>query len=242
MSTATLDRTTADVGKRNEPNRHAWVEAALAALPAGSRLLDAGAGQQQYRPRCAHLRYVSQDFAQYNGDGADASGLHSQWDASRADIICDITAIPEPDASFDAILCTEVLEHVPDPLAALAELTRLLRPGGSLILTAPFCSLTHMAPFHYTTGFSRYFYRCHLERLGFDIVALEENGNYFEYMAQEVRRLRGISKRYAGAPLHDDELAAVDTLLAALRRLTVADEGSAELLCFGVHVLARKRE
>jgi len=62
------------------------------------------------------------------------------------DVISDITSIPLPDASFDACLCTEVLEHLPHPIEALRELARLLRPGGRLILTAPFCSLTHFSP------------------------------------------------------------------------------------------------
>lgn len=230
-----------DVGRKNEPTRHAWVEHALTRIAAGGRILDAGAGQQQYREFCSHLDYVSQDFAQYTGD-TESAGLHNVgWDTSRTDIICDITAIPEPDGSFDAVLCTEVLEHVPDPVAALKELSRLVRRGGRLIVTAPFCSITHMAPYHYSTGFSRYFYREHLPKLGWEILEISENGNFFEYLAQETRRLRGVCKRYAGGGLRDDELVAVDTLLTALRRLSAADRGSSELLCFGCHVLAQKQ-
>jgi SAM-dependent methyltransferase len=231
-----------DVGRKNEATRVAWLEAALAKIPAGGRILDAGAGEQQFRRFCSHLRYVSQDFAQYDGGASDNAGLHTPgWDTSRTDIICDITAIPEPDGAFDAVMCTEVIEHVPDAVAALRELARLVRAGGYLILTAPFCSITHMAPHHYATGFNRYFYREHLPRLGFDVVDLEENGNFFEYLAQETRRLRSVSRRYAGGALRDDEMAAVETVLTALRRLSAADRGSAELLHFGCHVLARKR-
>jgi SAM-dependent methyltransferase len=185
---------------------------------------------------------VSQDFAQYDGGAADRAGLHSTWDTSRTDIICDITSIPETDGAFDAVMCTEVIEHVPDAVAALRELARLVRPGGYLIVTAPFCSLTHMAPYHFATGFSRYFYREHLPRLGFNILDLEENGNFFEFLAQETRRLRSIAKRYVGGVLRDDELAAINTVLTALRRLSAADMGSVEMLHFGCHVFARKND
>ena len=229
------------VGRRNEHARVAWIERALRKVPAGSRLLDAGAGEQQFRKFCSHLRYVSQDFARYDGRG-DGAGLQTgAWDRSGLDLVCDITAIPEPAASFDAILCTEVLEHLPDPLAALREFNRLLRHGGYLILTAPFCSLTHFAPYHFCTGFGRYFYRAHLRPDEFEVLDLQENGNFFEFLAQETRRLRGIAQRYAGDALNEEESAAVDTMLRALQRFSESDRGSSELLHFGCHVLARKK-
>lgn len=49
----------------------------------------------------------------------------------------DVTAIPLPDANFDLIVCSHVLEHVPDDRAALRELRRVLRPGGLAILQQP---------------------------------------------------------------------------------------------------------
>lgn len=60
------------------------------------------------------------------------------------------------DASFDAILCSEVLEHVPEPTHALDELAHLLKLGGVMKLTAPFGSNVHMALYHYCSGFSTF--------------------------------------------------------------------------------------
>jgi ubiquinone/menaquinone biosynthesis C-methylase UbiE len=71
----------------------------------------------------------------------------------------DIEALPFADASFGTVLCTEVIEHIPDPSAALAEFRRVLQPGGMLIGSVParsaiwklrFLSSTcpHSEPFH----------------------------------------------------------------------------------------------
>lgn len=180
----------------NEENRQAWLKKTLASLPAGVRILDAGAGESRNRPLCSHLAYVSQDFGQYQGAG-DGKGLQTgKWDTSHIDLVCDITAIPEPNAAFDAILCSEVLEHVPDPTKALDEFARLLKPGGKLILTAPFASLVHFAPYHYCSGFSRYWYEHHLIRRGFQIDELTPNGDWFAYCQQELMRLGSMARRY----------------------------------------------
>jgi ubiquinone/menaquinone biosynthesis C-methylase UbiE len=228
------------VGTENEAVREAWVQAKLRGLAPGLRLLDAGAGERRFKPYCAHLRYVAQDFAQYDGKG-DAAGLQTRaWNQDGLDIVSDVTAIPEPDGSFDAILCTEVLEHVAAPIAALEEFSRLLPGGGALILTAPFCSLTHFAPFHFYSGFNSYFFAHHLQNLGFEILELEANGNFFEYIAQEVHRLPSIAQRYGGGRLGFWEKRAVRTLLRALGRFSPGGGESAELLNYGFHILARK--
>lgn len=119
------------VGTQNQSNREAWLEKTLKNIPSGSRILDAGAGELKYKPLCQHLNYVSQDFAQYNGEG-DGKGLQTgAWDQTKLDIISDITAIPEPDGSFDAVMCIEVFEHLPEPIKAIKEFSRLLKGGGS---------------------------------------------------------------------------------------------------------------
>ena len=233
------------VGTQNEAPREAWLQETLAKIPDGARLLDAGAGEQRHKKYCGHLQYVAQDFAQYDGKG-DAIGLQTgSWDQSQLDIVGDIAAIPESDQSFDAILCVEVFEHIPHPIEALKEFARLLKPDGRLILTAPFCSMTHFAPYHFYTGFSRYFYQHYLPLYGFEIVEMQMSGNYFEYLAQEIRRLPEIATRYADRRSRSPQSIllrlASRLLLGALQAFTDADQGSSELLCYGLHVLAVKK-
>ncbi len=228
------------VGTANELQRDEWVQCRLAEIPQHWQILDAGAGQQRYRPFCRHLQYVAQDFAAYE-PGVDASGLHSEcWDYQGLDIVCDITAIPRPLGSFDAILCTEVFEHLPDPLGAIREFARLLRPGGRLLLTAPFVSLTHFAPYHYATGFNRYFYETHLSARGFRIDELSCNGNYFELVAQELRRVSSVGERFSSCRPRRWERWALRAVLRMLARFSSRDSGSSELACFGLHVAATR--
>ena len=53
----------------NESERNRWLGKTLANIPAGLRVLDAGAGELRNKGLCAHLSYVSQDFCQYDGGG-----------------------------------------------------------------------------------------------------------------------------------------------------------------------------
>ncbi len=221
----------------NDENRQAWLKSTLSSIPEGLRILDAGAGELGNRPLCSHLEYVSQDFCQYEGCG-DSKGLQTgKWDTSGIDLISDIVAIPESDASFDVILCSEVLEHVPEPTKALDEFLRLLKPGGKLILTAPFASLVHFAPYHYCTGFSRYWYEHHLVQRGFQIEYLISNGDWFDFCQQELMRLGGMSRRsgdlcwpFAYA------LGILGAFYFKIRKGKQADD----VACFGWHCVAHK--
>jgi ubiquinone/menaquinone biosynthesis C-methylase UbiE len=230
------------VGTRNEATRVEWIKKTLAGMTQGTRILDAGAGERPFRKFCAHLDYVAQDFGEYDGSG-DNKGLQmGKWDQAQLDILSDITRIPEPDASFGAIMCTEVLEHLQDPLAAIREFRRLLKVGGYLILTSPFCSLTHFSPFHFYSGFNRYFYKQHLEGMGFRIIEILSNGNYFEFLGQELRRLPIIARKYCQDYPRLYERVVIRLALIMLGRFANKDKGSKELLCFGYHVLAKKAE
>lgn len=112
-----------------------------ASLPRGSHVLDAGAGNAPYRSLFTHCDYVTVDWP---------ASVHDQ--ASQADIVADLHRIPLADGAVDAVLATEVLEHVFDIEGVLHELYRVLRPGGRLQATVPFVIWEHESPY----DFARY--------------------------------------------------------------------------------------
>ena len=114
------------------------------------------------------------------------------WPTSSArtgpDVGADVQALPFRDGAFDAIKATELLEHVPDVARALGECRRVLRPGGHLVITAPFLERLHGDPGDY----SRYT-RSMWERLLADAdlkpVTIAEQGGYFTHLAGLLRFL-----------------------------------------------------
>lgn len=228
------------IGLENEAQRNAWVESELARLAKSSCLLDAGAGTQRYRKFCTHLKYVSQDFCEYDGIGDQRGFQPGSHETAGTDIVSDICAMPVPDGAFDHVLCTEVLEHVPDPVGAIRELGRVMKPGGVLLLTVPFASLTHMAPYYYQSGFSRYFFEYWLPRLGFTLEELVQNGDWATWMGQELRRVPDFQSAATGnRGLSLPRRIALRVMLAWLGELKSSPR-LGELLCFGLHVRARK--
>ena len=231
-----------NIGGNNASLRDEWVRNKLSDMSEGQKILDVGAGEGRYRKYTAHLEYVAQDFNGYDGEG-NGSGLHTgTWDCSAVNIVSDITDIPVSDSSFDIVLCTEVLEHVPDPRAAINEMVRVLKPGGKLIVTAPFCSLTHFSPYHFCTGFNKYFYMNMMESGGCSIEEIQPSGDWFDYVSQEVRRLPSVVGSYT-----DRSVGIFDKLLIGLVLLRMnfykkkqLNMSSSELLTYGYHLVATK--
>ena len=117
------------------------------------RTLDLGA---QNGPYASHFpRRVALDLR-------PASGVH---------VIGDAQALGLADASFDVVLCTEVLEHVPEPQRAVDEMFRVLKPGGRLLLTTRFLFPIHDAPHDYFR-YTKYGLRHLFETNGFDVVEI----------------------------------------------------------------------
>ena len=99
----------------------------------GGNLLDVGCGSQQYR------QYLNCE--QYFG---------IEWSADkRPPVVADVTQIPFRDRAFDSALCTEVLEHLPEPGHCLEEIHRVVKPGGSVFFTVPMTVHTHSEPYDF---------------------------------------------------------------------------------------------
>ncbi len=173
----------AEVQDFNARTRDKWVAEQAATVPTGARVLDVGAGTAPYRHLFSHCVYETHDFAQYQNYQDGSEGKYAPLN-----YVSDVCKIPVPDKSFDVILCTEVLEHVPYPIDALAEMCRIVKPGGTLFITAPLGSGLHQQPFHFYGGYTDHWYRKFLTEFGCEAISIEPNHGFFAHLAQECAR------------------------------------------------------
>jgi SAM-dependent methyltransferase len=152
-------------------------------VPPRSRVIDVGAGDAPYRELFGHVEYVTADWEH---------SVHE--DGATSDVKAPADALPVEDESFDAVLLTQVLEHVPDPRKVLGELLRILRPGGRLYLTAPLVWELHELPFdyyRYTSPGLRHL----MEEAGFEDVEVDARNDCFSTLAQLMLNLRHVMGR-----------------------------------------------
>jgi len=122
--------------------RYEWL-----GLRAGDRLLDlgCGAGRHAFEAYRRGARVVAFDYDM--AELKDVKGMFGALAGSEASTLPvsawatttngDATLLPFPDATFDRVIAAEVLEHIPDDEAAISELARVLRPGGTMAITVP---------------------------------------------------------------------------------------------------------
>lgn len=116
-----------------------FVERVAASLSAGTRILDAGAGEGVYKKYFPHCNYKAIDLAV--GE--------RRWNYTNLDYTGPLHDMPIKDAVFDAVLCTQVLEHLEWPRESMKEMHRVLRPGGRLYMTVPMAQNEHQAPYDF---------------------------------------------------------------------------------------------
>lgn len=169
--------------------------------PPGAILLDVGAGSCPCRVTVETMRpdlqYLAHDFAGYREAHVESVAARKIMSMGYCkpglDVVSDITAIPLPDESIDIVYCSNVLEHVPDPVAAFNELARVMRAEARLFFAVPFGGGLHNLPFHFTAGFTHRFFEYHGTRLGLEVV----NMTYaFTPWTSDVPRLNHLAHRW----------------------------------------------
>ena len=151
------------------------VEALADVLPEGARVLDAGAGEGQYAQHFQRHRYTGVDLGV--GDAA--------WNYGHLDAVADLTALPFRDATFHAVLNIVTLEHLREPLAALREVARVLKPGGVLLLIAPHEWEVHQSPHDYFR-YTRHGLQYLLDEAGLRLEDMAPAGGYFRLMSRRL--------------------------------------------------------
>jgi len=107
----------------------------------------------------------------------------------NTDVVGQIEQIPFPEASFDSIVCTQVLGDVYDLPRAFHEIYRVLRPNGLALITEDFLNPLHDEPTDYWR-FTRHSLKQLAETAGLEIVVLQSRGGYHQVMAQLKNRYR----------------------------------------------------
>jgi SAM-dependent methyltransferase len=211
--------------------RESLLEFALrvaAELPPGSRLIDVGAGNSPYRELFDHVHYESTDWE------------HSVHPRARAvDHVGPAHDLPVSDEAYDAVLCTQVLEHVPNPDAVIAELYRVLCPGGRLYLTVPLAWELHEMPFDF------YRYTPHglatiLSGAGFGELDIRPRNDCFATLAQLLQNVGSTMGRYPDGK--DAQRAQVQSMLHAMAATvaTFSDLDARGIFPLGYSIVARR--
>lgn len=133
-------------------------------------LLDVGCGRKPYR-------------SSYFSAATSYTGIDQSVTNADADIVGSALDLPFGDQTFDTVVGTEILEHVPDPLGALREMRRVLKTDGHLVLTTPMYWPRHEMPFDYL----RFPYDGLLyfaEESGFTLVRMFNRGHAYAFLGQ----------------------------------------------------------
>ena len=136
-------------------------------------VLDAGCGVMPFREEMERL-------------AASYQSLDVQRRAPEVDIIADLQDMPQvASETYDLVVCSEVLEHVPRPDRATAEVARILKPNGIFVISVPHLSRLHEEPhdfYRYTHHGIRYL----LENAGFQVIRIVPIGSLFSFLGHQL--------------------------------------------------------
>ena len=152
------------------------VSAAVEGLTESRLVLDIGCGERPY----AHL------FGECSYVGLDFTALHAS-----PSVRGDGCRLPFADASFDLVYSSQVIEHVPTPWLFMQEISRVLRPGGIVVLTAPAWWPLHEEPYDFFR-FTRYGLESLAHVAGLKNIRVTHDGGWSAQMALSCTvRLKG---------------------------------------------------
>jgi SAM-dependent methyltransferase len=157
--------------------RNEIFKAILNAIPLfKGNVLDSGCGSMAYK-----------EIVLSNGKVKNYTGLDIEsslnYEGVKADFLWDGKKMPFEDASFDVVISTEVLEHVPDPDTYLMEVKRVLKPGGMFFFTVPFLMSLHEVPNDYYR-YTPFALEMIFKRVGFTDIRIKSMGGYNAALAQ----------------------------------------------------------
>jgi SAM-dependent methyltransferase len=158
-----------------------FVESAAQGLAKGSSILDAGAGESVYKKFFSHCDYKAIDLAV--GE--------SQWNYSNLDYVGALHDMPIANEQFDAVLCTQVLEHLEWPRESVKEMHRVLKPGGKLYMTVPMAHPEHQTPYDFFR-YTSYGLASICKQAGFHDIKITPFGGLWVRWAYELPRAMAI--------------------------------------------------
>ena len=155
----------------------------------GKLVLDAGSGrlqEQTLRNELLGHDIKLETLDMLPGEGVDFTG--------------DITHTEFENDRYDIILCSQVLEHVEEPGKVCEELFRILKPGGSLIITAPQSAYLHNLPYHFF-HFTNIGMRKMAEEAGFEVKIMDPQGGHFIMLGLNLHYTCRVLESFATSPL-----------------------------------------
>jgi SAM-dependent methyltransferase len=153
------------------------------------KLLDFGCGRKPYENLFTGCEYIGIDV--------EESG-HNHL-RSKVDVYFDGKHIPFENETFDALFCTEVLEHLFNPDESLAEMYRVLKNNATLLITVPFAWNEHEVPWDFAR-YTSFGIKHLLEKHGFHIIEMKKTGTFARviwqlwalYIFELLKKFKGI--------------------------------------------------